>query len=379
MGLSGSVSCHATVLCIIPLLVLIILYACLLLPIPASFFRPQHGTNMDEHQSVPMLERVKGLVYPADEKLNRRWLEAEYVSGVRIIAWEERLGKENVPKDELDAKLQGVSMQNKTLIIAILNKAYVEENGMLDLFLQCFQEEENQFLIRHILFVAVDETAFNRCCTLELHCYKLTTDEVNFSKEAFYMSNAFNEMMWRRTLFLGDILRRGYNFIFTDMDVLWLRNPFSRLSHEGEDLQLSCDFFFGNPFHNPHFNTGFYFVSANNKTIALFDEWYALRNNSTGKKDQDVLQAMMKEGAFTRLGLRVRYLETTYFSGFCQMSQDSREVIIVHANCCVSVKVKLIDLSKVFQAWKSIEGNLTSDIAAWPPKAGICLHDTTVK
>ncbi|XP_042394114.1 uncharacterized protein At1g28695-like [Zingiber officinale] len=333
MGLSGSVSCHATVLCIIPLLVLIILYACLLLPTPASFFRPQHGTNM----------------------------------------------KENVPKDELDAILQGVSMQNKTLIIVILNKAYVEENGMLDLFLQCFQEEENQFLIRHILFVAVDETAFNRCCALELHCYKLTTDEVNFSKEAFYMSNAFNEMMWRRTLFLGDVLRRGYNFIFTDMDVLWLRNPFSRLSHEGEDLQLSCDFFFGNPFHNPHFNTGFYFVSANNKTIALFDEWYALRNNSTGKKDQDVLQAMMKEGAFTRLGLRVRYLETTYFSGFCQMSQDSREVIIVHANCCVSVKVKLIDLSKVFQVWKSIEGNLTSETAAWPPKAGICLHDTTVK
>lgn len=125
------------------------------------------------------------------------------------------LQKENVPKDELDAILQKVSMQNKTLIIAILNKAYVEENGMLDLFLQCFQEEENRFLIRHILFVAVDEAAFNRCCALELHCYKFTTEEVNFSKEAFYMSNAFNEMMWRRTLFLGDVLRRGYNFIFT--------------------------------------------------------------------------------------------------------------------------------------------------------------------
>lgn len=160
---------------------------------------------------------------------------------------------------------------------------------------------------------------------------------------------------------------------YLGMDVLWLRNPFSRLSHGGVDLQLSCDFFFGNPFHNPHINTVFYFVSANNKTIALFDEWYALRNNSTGKKDQDVLQAMM-EGAFTRLGMRVRYLETTYFSGFCQMSQDSRKVITVHANGCESVKVKLIDLLKVFRVWKSSEGNVTSDMVAWPPKAGICLQ-----
>ncbi|WOL09565.1 hypothetical protein Cni_G18318 [Canna indica] len=337
MSFSGaiSISSYPTVLVVAPLLLLASIYAFLLSPeVPTDFIRLQHCANTTE------------------------------------IA----------PKDELQVALEGVSMDNRNLIIAILNKAYVKENGMLDLFLQSFQEEDTKFLIKHILFVAVDERAFNRCRTLELHCYKLTTDGVDFSKEVFYMSDKFNDMMWRRTLFLGDVLKRGYNFIFTDMDVIWLRNPFSKLNNDGEDLQMSCDFYneYGDPFDNPQSNTGFYYVSANNRTIALFDKWYALRNNSTGMKDQDVLQKMKKDGVFMKLGLKVRYLETTYFSGFCEMSLNFSKVITVHSNCCVSVGAKIIDLTKVIKARKMIKGNKTLE-ATWPPKTGVCLHDTTIK
>lgn len=107
-------------------------------------------------------------------------------------------------------------MGNKTLIIAVLNKAYVEDNGILDLFLQSLREGENtEFLIKHLLLAAVDHTAFNRCTALELNCYQLVTEDVDFSQEVLYMSENFIKMMWRRTLFLGDILRHGYSFIFT--------------------------------------------------------------------------------------------------------------------------------------------------------------------
>ncbi|XP_065039879.1 uncharacterized protein LOC103985856 [Musa acuminata AAA Group] len=332
MGFSGAISYRATAFIVAPLLVLVVIYRCLWpTGVPTAFFRLQNGANT----------------------------------------------MEITPKDELETALEGVAMENRTLIIAILNKAYVEQNAMLDLFLQSLGEgEDTEFLIDHLLFVAVDQRAFNRCRTLELHCYKLVTEGVDFSKEVFYMSDAFNNMMWRRTLFLGDVLRRGYSFIFTDMDVMWLRNPFSQLDRDGEDLQMSSDFYYGNPFDNFNFNTGFYFVTANNKTVALFDEWYGWRNNSKGMKDQDVLQKMKKEGAFTRLGLKVRYLETTYFSGFCQMSQDSRKVITVHANCCVSMKVKLIDLRSVLEAWKVSNSNGTSNATstAWPPSSETSLY-----
>ncbi|URE02470.1 hypothetical protein MUK42_03014 [Musa troglodytarum] len=305
-GFSGAISYRATAFIVAPLLVLVVIYGCLWPPgVPTAFFRLQNGAKTTEI----------------------------------------------TPKDELEAALEGVSMENRTLVIAILNKAYVEQNAMLDLFLHSLGEgEDTEFLIDHVLFVAVDQRAFNRCRTLELHCYKLVTDGVDFSKEVFYMSDAFNNMMWRRTLFLGDVLRRGYSFIFTDMDVTWLRNPFSQLYRDGEDLQMSSDLYYGNPFDNSNFNTGFYFVTANNKTAALFDEWYARRNNSKGMKDQDVLQKMKKEGAFTRLGLKV------------------------------SMKAKLIDLRSVLEAWKVSNSNGTSNATtAWPPVKGICLHDTATK
>ncbi|XP_008794873.3 uncharacterized protein LOC103710771 [Phoenix dactylifera] len=274
---------------------------------------------------------------------------------------------EVVPKDELEAALERASMVNKTVIIAVLNKAYVEENGMLDLFLQSLREgEDTEFLIGHFLFVAVDQTAFNKCRALELHCHQLDTDGADFSKEVFYMSENFINMMWQRTLFLGDILRRGYSFIFTDMDVMWLRNPFAKLSYDGEDMQISCDFYNGRPLDDSNFiNTGFYFVASNNRTIALFDEWHASRNNSAGMKEQDVLARMKSHGVFRQLGMKVRFLDTAYFSGFCQDSKDFSKVTTVHANCCCSVKAKLIDLKAVLEAWKTFNG--TSRVT-WPER-----------
>ncbi|EHA8588457.1 hypothetical protein COCNU_scaffold005312G000010 [Cocos nucifera] len=281
------------------------------------------------------------------------------------------------PKDELETALERASMVNKTLIIAVINKAYVEENGMLDLFLQSLLEgEDTKFLIRHFLFVAVDQTAFNKCKALELHCYKLDTDGVDFSREVFYMSENFINMMWQRTLFLGNILRRGYSFLFTDMDVMWLRNPFAKLSYDGEDMQISCDSYNGRPLDDSNFiNTGFYFVASNNRTIALFDEWYASRNNSAGMKEQDVLAKMKSQGAFRQLGMKVRFLDTAYFSGFCQDSKDLGKVTTVHANCCCSVKAKLTDLKAILEFWKTFNG--TSRVT-WPERKACNVKDMDV-
>ncbi|XP_008794927.3 uncharacterized protein LOC103710807 [Phoenix dactylifera] len=287
------------------------------------------------------------------------------------IAWPEHKAcaaswqTEAVSIDELETALQEASMGNKTLIISVLNQAYVEENGMLDLFLRSLREGDGtEFLIEHLLIVAVDQIAFNRCKILKLHCYQLATDGVDFSKEQLYMSDGFNNMMWQRILFLGDVLKRGYSFIFTDMDVMWLRNPFTKLNHDDEDLQISCDRYNGQPFDeaNP-INTGFYFVASNNKTIALFDAWYGSRNSSAGMKDQDVLSLMKYNGAFKQLGMQVRFLDTLYFSGFCQDSKDFKEVITVHANCCRSVKAKLADLTAILNVWKSFDGIGT---VGWP-------------
>ncbi|KAI4302841.1 hypothetical protein MLD38_038541 [Melastoma candidum] len=263
------------------------------------------------------------------------------------------------PADELGRALQMAAKADRTVILTVVNEAYTEQDvnsdkTMLDLFVDSFWlGDGTRHLLDRLLVVAVDRTAYRRCRFRRLNCYRLET-EGEGRDEKLYMSEGFVRMMWRRTQFLGEVLRKGYNFIFTDTDVMWLRNPFPWLSNNVTvDLQISTDKFNGDPWseRNP-INTGFYFVRSNNRTTSLFDAWYGRKANSTGKKEQDVLIDLMHEGLFQRLGLRVRFLDTDYFSGFCRDSKDFDRVATVHSNCCRSIKAKVFDLSVVLRDWK---------------------------
>ncbi|EER93513.1 uncharacterized protein At1g28695 [Sorghum bicolor] len=275
--------------------------------------------------------------------------------------------------DDLEVALRGAAYANKTLILTMLNEAYAEEGGLLDLFLESLREGDGtEQLIDHVLFVAMDQQAFRRCRSLGggVKCYLLRavdSQQGDLSSEQLYMSDGFIRMMWRRIRFLGDVLKHGYSFIFTDMDVMWLRNPFPKLDRgEGEDLLISSDKFNGVPhdYAGNELNTGFFFVDSNDRTVALFDEWHAARRVSAGMKEQDVLNRMKRRGAFRRLGLRVRVLDTARFSGFCQDSRDAAQVATVHANCCRTKRAKVADLKAVLRAAKRL--NRTTTELRWP-------------
>ncbi|OWM64838.1 uncharacterized protein At1g28695-like [Punica granatum] len=282
------------------------------------------------------------------------------------------------PRDDLELALRRASMGNRTVIIAIVNQAYVDPANsedsdwtMLDLFLESFWlGEGTRKLLDHVLVVALDRTAYMMCRFRRLNCYKLVSDGVDFSGEKLFMSGDFLKMMWRRTNFLTDVLRRGYDFIFTDTDVMWLRNPFIRLSSdETEDLQISTDSFNGDPRSEENYiNTGFYFVRSNNRTISLFEMWYSMKDNSTGIKEQDVLVNLMQSGNFKALGLKVRFLDSLYFSGFCTDSRDFGSVSTVHANCCRSIVAKIFDLTAVLRDWKRYR--------FWHRKSGYARNET---
>ncbi|KAJ6335065.1 hypothetical protein OIU78_011825 [Salix suchowensis] len=87
-----------------------------------------------------------------------------------------------VPVDELGLALEKASTPNKTVIIAVVNKAYVEqgvdaETTMFDLFLESFWlGEDTRPLLDHLLIIAVDQAAYERCLFKRLNCYKLETE-----------------------------------------------------------------------------------------------------------------------------------------------------------------------------------------------------------
>ncbi|KAH9320957.1 hypothetical protein KI387_015596, partial [Taxus chinensis] len=205
------------------------------------------------------------------------------------------------PNDELGKILAKTANSNKTVILTALNWAWAEPNTMIDLFLESFRiGEGTEELLQNLLIVALDAKTYNRCLEIHHHCYSLKTRGVDYSGEKFYMSDDYLKMMWTRLGFLGDVLRRGYNIIFSDTDIMWLRNPMGRLEPDA-DIQITSDKYNGDPFDMKNeANTGYMYVCSNERTIGFYRYWYLSRRLFPGKKEQDVLNILKLSQGFSR-------------------------------------------------------------------------------
>lgn len=109
--------------------------------------------------------------------------------------------------------------REKTVILTTVNQAWAANNSLLDLFVESFRIGDNtERLLNHLVVITLDQHAYDRCISVHPHhrnCYLLHTKKMDFSKEAFFMSHDYLEMMWRRIDFLRSILDLGYSFIFT--------------------------------------------------------------------------------------------------------------------------------------------------------------------
>nr|CAD1839067.1 unnamed protein product [Ananas comosus var. bracteatus] len=117
--------------------------------------------------------------------------------------------KEMPQTKDLASLLKSVAMDDNTVILTEINEAWATPNSLLDLFLESFRIGEHiEHLLDHLLIVAVDQKAFDR--------------------------NKFQQ----------SILELGYNFLFTDVDIIWFRDPLRRIAITSH-IAISSDFFFG--------------------------------------------------------------------------------------------------------------------------------------
>lgn len=254
----------------------------------------------------------------------------------------------------LEKVLNDAAMEDKTVILTTLNEAWASPNSIIDLFLESFRVgEHTRKLVNHLVIIALDMKAFSRCLDVHTHCFALVTEGVNFSSEAYFMTPMYLKMMWSRIFFLQSVLELGFNFVFTDADVMWFRNPFPRF-YINADFQIACDHFSGisDGVENKP-NGGFKFVRSNNQTIEFYKFWYSSREKFPGLHDQDVLNKIKNDTFIQDIGLKMRFLNTAYFGGFCEPSRDLNEVCTMHANCCFGLDSKLHDLRILLQDWKS--------------------------
>ncbi|MFS7894122.1 putative nucleotide-diphospho-sugar transferase [Helianthus anomalus] len=276
----------------------------------------------------------------------------------------------------LEAVLKAASMQDNTVILTTLNEAWADpNNSILDLFLTSFRlGYHTSRLLNHLVIITLDQKAFASCRRVHTHCFALTTEGVDFSQEAYFMTPDYLKMMWRRIDFLRSVLEMGYNFLFTDADVMWFRDPFPHF-YPDADFQIACDHYSGNStdVSSNIPNGGFNFVRSNIRSIDFYKYWYTSRELYPNMHDQDVLNKIKFDPILTDLNLNLRFLDTTYFGGFCEPSKDMEKVCTMHANCCVGLENKVHDLKIMLQDWKNFmalpSSMKSSSSPTWsPPK-----------
>ncbi|XP_073131891.1 uncharacterized protein At4g15970-like [Henckelia pumila] len=276
--------------------------------------------------------------------------------------------------NKLESTLKEAAMEDgKTVIITTLNAAWTKPNSIFDFFLESFRiGNQTLHLLDHVVVAALDDTAYARCMAVKLHCFALTTAGVNFTGEARFMTKDYLKMMWRRIDFLRVVLQLGFNFVFSDADVMWLRDPFPKF-YPNADFQIACDHYYDklnstDMGHSP--NGGFNYVKSNNKTIKFYKFWYKGNDYFPGRHDQHVLNMIKMDPYVKDLQMEMRFLNTAYFSGFCEPKKDLDQVITMHANCCIGLDNKIHDIKVVIDDWKrymqlATTGERNSSTISW--------------
>ncbi|TVU16010.1 hypothetical protein EJB05_39556, partial [Eragrostis curvula] len=259
--------------------------------------------------------------------------------------------------DSEDLKLERVlnkaSMGDNTVILTTLNAAWASPGSVIDLFMDSFHSGvRTSSLLKHLVIVTFDSEAYKHCVKIHPYCFALGTEGVDFSEEKRFLTSGYLEMMWKRLDFLRLVLEKGYNFIFTDADIMWFRNPFPHFYPDG-DFQIACDHYVGNESDLRNIaNGGFSYVKSNERSIEFYSFWYSSRLRYPGYHDQDVFNAIKHDPYVADIGLKIKFLSTAYFGGFCEPSRDLNKVCTMHANCCIGLRSKIHDLRIMMEDWK---------------------------
>jgi hypothetical protein len=110
-----------------------------------------------------------------------------------------------------------VADEDRTVIMTSVNEAWAAEDSLLDLFLESFRTGERiSHFANHLLVVALDGGALERCRAVHPHCYLLPAAAGrNLSDEKVFMSKDYIDLVWSKVRLQQRILELGYNFLFT--------------------------------------------------------------------------------------------------------------------------------------------------------------------
>ncbi|XP_057983551.1 uncharacterized protein At4g15970-like [Malania oleifera] len=255
-----------------------------------------------------------------------------------------------VASRKLSKMLKTAAMQDRMVILTLLNSTWAAPGCVLDLFLESFQiGQGTKRLLNHLLILTTDDQAFQHCSSKHLFCFDLSP--LNLKPKL------------RRTLFLTHILKLGYNFVYSDLDVMWLRTPIPHFD-AGRELSMASDVYTGHPLSSRNrANGGLFYVRSNEISIQFFTYWdLAAGILHPHHNDISVFEMIKGDRSSKIIEARIQYVDAAYFISLCLPNANFSMVHTVHGGCCGSTEEKVHDLRLVLDDWRNFtaHGSLSS-------------------
>ncbi|RDX60257.1 hypothetical protein CR513_61613, partial [Mucuna pruriens] len=259
-------------------------------------------------------------------------------------------------------------MSDRTVLLTMVDESMANPGSILDILLQSFKSGEGtQRLLNHLVIITMDPQAFEYCRSLHHYCihpsifpYHLAT-----KRQSNMITPAHNFFTWTRNDVLLEVIRLGYNIIFTDADVLWLRSPLINLNPVNE-LTISCNLLSDGQKGSYLHDGGIFFLKANAISFEFFKHWKLTKVLFPNNPAEESLCTTIKQwqDAVDSYGFRVQLVNTSYFGGFCQPNKDMlREAYTIQASCCDDLKSKVHDLRIVLDDWIRFRKRASGDNA----------------
>ncbi|KAK7260614.1 hypothetical protein RIF29_26815 [Crotalaria pallida] len=277
-------------------------------------------------------------------------------------------------KHQLLQVLRRAAMSDRSVILTMVDESRAKPGSVLDVFLQSFKSGQGtQRLLNHLVIIAMDLQSFKYCKSMHSHCIHPSTFAHYFATKRHSITSPYhNVFSWRRNNVLLEVLQLGYSIIFTDVDVLWLRSPLSNID-PGKELTISCNI--SSDGHGGLYveDGGIFFLKANALAVEFFK---SLKLNKLmypiSIAEESLCTTIIQSREIVRAyGLRVIDVDTTYFGGFCHLSEDMlRKAYTIHANCCGDLSSKVHDLRNVLDDWIHLRERSSRNKMAlrWPQK-----------
>ncbi|KAG4940464.1 hypothetical protein AAZX31_16G054000 [Glycine max] len=274
--------------------------------------------------------------------------------------------------EELDNVLWSAKLPDRTVILTMVDESMASPGSILDILLQSFKSGEGtERLLNHLVIISMDPQAFEYCSSLHPYCI-----HPSIFPRPIMTTPDHNLFTWTRNDVLYEVIRLGYNIIFTDADVLWLRSPFINF-HAASELTISCsDGQSGSDLQDG----GIFFLKASENSLEFFKYWKLtkfLHPNNPAEESLCTTVSVMQD-AVSRYSFDVQLANTSSFGDFCQLNMNTlREAYTIQANCCDDLKSKVHDLRIVLDDWirfrkRASEGNALDKMdLRWPQKCSI--------